>query len=80
MKATTSLSCSQRAGLAQVGQHRPFLLAVLEGPVQLGEGEDGHVEVAGQDLEAAGQLRTGRNRTEGPYHPARRRAGESAEM
>jgi hypothetical protein len=53
MKATKSASWFQRAAFSQVGQHRPLVGPVLERPVQLGEGEDGHVEVPGQHLQTA---------------------------
>jgi hypothetical protein len=41
---------------SQVGEHGALVLAVLQGAVELGEGHDRGVQVAGQDLEAPGEL------------------------
>src|SRR3546814_9590672 len=46
-----------RAGLAQVGELRALVLALLDGARELREGEDRHIEILGQGLEAAGDLR-----------------------
>ena len=42
-----------RAALAQVAQHRHGRLAPLDGAGKLGDGQDGHVEFAGDLLECA---------------------------
>ena len=44
-------------GLAQVGEHRPLVLAVLELAVQLRQAQHRRVELAGEDLQATRQLR-----------------------
>ena len=44
-------------GLAQVGEHRPLVLAVLELAVQLRQAHHRRVELAGEDLQPARQLR-----------------------
>jgi hypothetical protein len=43
-----------RPGLAQVGQDRPLVVALLDLPGELRERDDGHVEVAGEDLQRRG--------------------------
>ena len=47
----------EAARLAQVGEHRPLVLAVLELAVQLRERHHRRFELAGEDLQAARQLR-----------------------
>ncbi len=47
----------EAAGLAQVGEHRPLVLAVLELAVELRQAHDRCVELAGEDLQPARQLR-----------------------
>ena len=46
-----------RAGLAQVGEDRPLVLALLDGARELREREDRHVEVAREHLQLARDLR-----------------------
>ena len=47
----------EAARLAQVGEHRALVLAVLELPVELRERHHWRVELAGKDLQPARQLR-----------------------
>ncbi len=47
----------ETAGLAQVGEHRALVLAVLELAVELGGHDDRGFELASKDLQAARQLR-----------------------
>ena len=56
MNITTSASCSMRAGLAQVRQHRALVGPALQVAGQLAEGDDRHLELAGEDLEAPADL------------------------
>ncbi len=46
----------EAAGLAQVGEHRPLVGAVLELTVELREGDHGRFELARQDLQPAREL------------------------
>ena len=46
-----------RAGLAEVGEDRALVLALLDGARELGERDDRHVEVAGEHLQRARDLR-----------------------
>ena len=41
------------ARFAQIGQARPMVLAVFRAAVDLGQGDDGNVQLAGQELEPA---------------------------
>ena len=46
----------QAARLAEIGQHRALVGALLEAAVELGEGDDGRLELAGEDLEVPADL------------------------
>lgn len=46
----------RRATFAEVGEHRALVVALLHVAAELGQGEHGHVEVVGEQLEAAGDL------------------------
>jgi hypothetical protein len=46
-----------RAGLAQVRQHGALVRALLDAAVELRERDHGHLQLARQRLEAAGDLR-----------------------
>ena len=43
-----------RAGFAQIGQHRPFIVARLHLAGQLAQSQDGNIQLAGQGLDGAG--------------------------
>jgi len=43
-----------RAGLAEVGEDRPLVGALLRGAGELGDADDGDVELASEDLQARG--------------------------
>ena len=51
-----SASCSSAARLTQVRQHRALVGPLLELAVELGEGDDRGLELAGEDLEVPADL------------------------
>ena len=52
-----SASCSMRARLAEVGHHRPLVGALLGATVELRERDDRDLELLGEQLDLAGELR-----------------------
>ena len=44
------------AGLAQVGHDRPLVGALFKAAVELGQGDNGHVQFLGHGLQGAGYL------------------------
>ena len=51
-----SASCSMAPDLAEVGHPGAAVLAVLDGPVELREGDDRDLQLAGERLEPAADL------------------------